>query len=319
MLNDHDKLVVYLDPDTLKYLYLSYTKQRNYPVMNKLFTLLHEGYQNNFVVTPLTLEHIQPFIEEQNVSTDFFNMMGAMGQLQFFQRFTIRTLQLIRVINHFFDQTYSKPVWRDAFSSDPNALYAPSFNQYLSNSAMNVQKAIAREKKNSQIYFFINSFREGKPLESIAPEYFAFLWDQFPDLIKPYLPMDGDPEYHFRQFLEFDGLQEIPEFHIIANILYPLFETYGIKDIELGLRDDLLLAAETVAAYMPYTHFYVTTVDVAELVIMTRINESYGVRVYDHNESSLYKLINDLGEELKRRRSQVKKRITHTAFRKPRF
>jgi len=127
------------------------------------------------------------------------------------------------------------------------------------------------------------------------------------------------PEYHIKRFLEFDEIKEIPEFHIIANILYPLFDTYGIKDIELGLKDDLLLAAENISAYMPYCNYYVTTVDVAELVIMTRINEPYGVRVYDHNESSLYKLINDLTEGIKQKKSEVKKHITHTAFRKTRF
>lgn len=319
MLNENEKLIVYLDPETLRYMFLSFTKQRNYPVMNKLFTMLSEGYKNNYILTPLTFEHILPFIKEQKIDTRFLNMMGSMGQLQFFQRFTIRTLQLIRVINYFFEQRYTKPVWRDAFPSNPNDKYAPGFNNYLSNSAQNVQKAIEREKKNSQIHYFISAFKQGKPLESIAPEYFQYLWEQFPDLIQPYLPIDGPPEYHIGQFLEFDEIKEIPEYHIIANVLYPLFETFGIDDIELGAKDELLLAAETLAAYMPYTNYYVTTVDIAELVIMSRINEPYEVKVYDHNESSLYKLINDLSDDLKLLRGRIKRPTSRTTFRKTRF
>ena len=319
MLNTTDRYIVFLDSDTLKFMYLSYIKSRNYPVMNKLYTLLHEGYKSNLVITPISFNHILPYIDKNMISNEFLNMMGSIGQIQFHQSFTIRTLQLIRVINSFFGQNYEKPIWRDSFSSYPDEKYNPGFNKYHSISAQNVLKAIEREKNSSQIYFFIESFKEGKTIEDIAGEYFKYLWEKFPDIIKPYLPVDGDPEYYFKSFIENEEIKNIPEYHIVSNILYPLFEKYGIKDVEYGLKDDLLLAAETTAAYMPYCHYYVTTVDVAELVMITRMNEPYDVNIYDHNESSLYRLIDDLTESLKVKRVESKKKISKTAFRKSRF
>jgi len=301
MINATDRYIVFLDSDTLKFMYLSYIKSRNYPVMNKLYTLLHEGYKSNLVVTPISFNHILPYIDKNLISIEFLNMMGSIGQIQFHQRFTIRTLQLIRVIKY------------------PDEKYNPGFNKYHSISAQNVLKAIDREKNSSQIYFFIESFKKGKTIEVIVGEYFKYLWGKFPDIIKPYLPVDGDPEYYFKSFIENEEIKDIPEYHIVSNILYTLFETYGIEDVEYGLKDDLLLAAETTAAYMPYCHYYITTVDFAELVMMTRINETYNVNIYDHNESSLYRLIDDLTESLKVKRTESKKKISKTAFRKSRF
>ena len=89
-----------------------------------------------------------------------------------------------------------------------------------------------REKNNSQIYFFIENFKEGNPLDSIAGEYFNYLWEKFSDLVKPYLPVDGSYEYYMKKFLEYEDIKDIPEFHIISNILYPLFETLGIENVE---------------------------------------------------------------------------------------
>ncbi len=319
MLNNFDKYIVYLDPDTLQYMYYSYSKTRNYPVMNKLFTLLSEGYSNNFIVTPICLDHILPFIKENTINPDFLNMMGAVGQVQFYQRFTIRTLQLIRIINHFFNKRYNKPSWRDAFSSDPDETYAQGFNQYLSYSAQNVIKGIAREKRNSQMFFFINSFKEGRNIDEIAPSYFKYLWQKFPDLIKPYLPCDGDPEYQMKKFFEYEEIKEIPEFNIIGNILYPLFETYGIRDVENGLKDDLLNAAESMAAIMPYCHFYVSNIEIAEIAMMTGVNAPYNTRIYDHNESSLYRMINDIQDALQNKNSNKNNGISRSSFRKTRF
>ena len=99
MLNNTMKIVVYLDADTLEYMYLTYTKKRNYAVMRKLFTILHEGFINNFLVTPLSLDHLYHYIEENNTDRNFLNMMGEFGQVQFLQRFTVRMLQLIRGVN----------------------------------------------------------------------------------------------------------------------------------------------------------------------------------------------------------------------------
>jgi len=316
MLNLTDRYVVYLDSDTLRYMYLNYTKARNYPVMTKLYSLLSEGYKNNLVVTPLTFDHVAPYINESKIEIEFLNMMAGMGQLQFLQRLTVRTLQLIRVINSYFEQNYKRPVWKDAFTTDPDEHYMPGFNKYHSLSPQIVSNALEREKKSSKIYFFIESFKEGKSIECVAEEYYSFLWEEFPDLITPYLPIDGPPEIHFNSFIKKEEIQDIPEFHIISSILYPLFETTGIKEIEMGSKDDLLFAAETMAAYMPYCNFYITTVDIAELALITGINLSYTVQVYDHNESSLYKFINDLALSLKTKDTHSQKKLSQTIFRK---
>ncbi len=316
MLNDTRKFVVYLDPDTLEYMYLNYTKKRKYPVMNKLYTLLHEGFVNNLLVVPLSMDHLLPYIKENQIDSGFINMMGELGQVRFLQRFTVKTLQLIRIINRFFDHNYSKPVWKDAFSTDPDEKYCLGFNKYNSITVQNVLKAYEREKKHSQLYDFIESYKNEKPVESVAGSHFNFLWEQFSDLIKPYLPKNGEPEFHIKSFLEYGDIKEIPEFHIASSILYPIIEAYGIGDIEYGLKDEVLFAAENVAAYMPFCHFYVTTVDIVELVVKTKINEMYYVKVYDHNESSLYKFIKDLSEATKAKREFQGKEMKKTIFRR---
>ncbi len=319
MLNNYNHYIVYLDPDTLKFMFYSYTKSRNYPVMNKLYSLIREGYLNNLIITPVSFDHISPCINDNKIEAEFLNMMGSLGQMQFHQRFTVRTLQLIRVINSFFNNDYKKPLWRDAFSSDPDEKLQPGFNKHLSISVQNVLKAVEREKNNSKVYYFIENFKNEKPLDKLAKDYFSFLWEQFPDLIKPYLPADGDYEYYMKKFLEYDEIREIPEYYIISSLLYPLIETYGIQDVEYGLKDDLLLAAENAAAYMPFCNFFVTTVDIAELIIMTGIDEVFNVKVYDHNESSLYKLIDDLNDVLKRKKSEIKAQKSETIFRKSKY
>jgi len=319
MLNNTQRYIVYLDPDTLQYMFLSYTKSRNYPVMNKLYSVLHEGYRDNLVVTPLTFEHIVPFIHDKKIEPEFLDMMWKIGQVQFFQRFTVRILQLIRVINFFFKQNYKKPVWRDAFSSNPDEKFMRGFNKYYANNAKNVLKSIEREKNNSHIYYFIDSFKDNKALDSIAVNYFRHQCEQFHDLIQPYLPLDGNHEYHMNEFCEYDGIKDIPEYQIISTILYPLFERYGIQEIESGMKDNVLTAVETLAAYMPYCHFYITSVEIAELMNMTGVDDLYGVNVYDNNEDSLYKIIADLTEALKQKRIESQKKATGTAFRKRRF
>ena len=225
MLNNTDKFVVYLDPNTLEYMYLNYSEKRNYPVMNKLYSLLQEGFVNNIVVTPLSMDHLRLYIDEKKINTVFLNMIGGLGQVQFLQRFTVRMLQLIRVINFFFEQRYKKLLWKDAFSSDPNERYIQGFNKYHSITARNVIMAYEREKKHSQIINFIEKFKEGKPAESIAADYFRFMWEQFPDLIEQYMPVDGSYDTNMKTFLEYDAIIDIPEFHIISGILYPLFKT----------------------------------------------------------------------------------------------
>ncbi|MCE5251018.1 hypothetical protein LLG96_12435 [bacterium] len=299
MLNRTDKFVVYLDIDTLEYMYLDYTNERSYPVMKKLYALLHEGFVNNWLLVPLSMDFILAFIKDNRIDQQFLNMMGGIGQIQFHQRFTLKTLQLIRIINSFFENTYTKPMWRDAFVRNPDERYTPGFNKYGSISAQNALTALEREKKTSQIYQFIESYKVGKQVDSLAGLHFRSLWEEFPDLIIPYLPAVGTPQVHMNKFLEYEYIKDIPEFHILSNVLYPLLDAYGIEEVEAGKRDSELLAAETIASYMPYCHFYVTNVDIAELINMNGINDIYNVRVYDHNESSLYKLIHDITERFK--------------------
>lgn len=314
MLNNTKKYIVYLDPDTLEYMFLTYTERRNYPVMRKLFAVLREGFTRNLLVSPLSLEHLYPYIEENKIDRQFLNMMGEFGQVQFLQRFTVRTLQLIRVVNFFFEQMYKKDPWKDAFSSDPDERYTPGFNKYHSITAQNILTALEREKKLSQVYDFIEKFKTGRKAGSIASDYYRFLWDQFPDVMRPYLPVDGDPDEHMAGFFSFEDIKDIPEFHIISNTLYPLFETYGIQDIEFGLKDDILLAAETAAAYVPYCHYFVTASDIAELFLINGISEIYNVKIYDNNESSLYKLIDDIKEALDTKKRSSKKETGKSIF-----
>jgi hypothetical protein len=305
MLNFFDKYIVYLDPETLKYMFLNYSGARKYPVMTKLFNLLRESYLNNQVVTPISFEQIQPFIVDKKIELDFINMMGELGQIKFNQRFTIRTLQFIRIINSFFVQNFRKPMWKDAFSHDPDEKYQTGFNTYQAFTVQAVANAIEREKNNSMIYYFLKSFRDGKSVDEIAGLYYSMLWERFPDVITPFLPMDGTPEHHIKRFIQNDDIKEIPEYHIISNLLFPIFETYGIDKVETGSQDDLLIASEVSAAYLPYCHFFVSTADVAELIMMTGINSQYNAFVYDNNESSLYKLISDLTNAIKTKKATL--------------
>ena len=299
MLNTTEKLIIYLDNDTLKYLFYDFSGERSYPVMKKLYALLHDGFVNDWLCTPFTIDSVPGFIKENRIEQKFLEMMGGIGQVQYHQRFTIKTLQLIRIINSFFDNHYTKPMWRDAFSVNPDENYTPGFNKYNSVNAKNAFLALEREKKTSQIFEFIESYKAGKEADSLAGAHFRFLWDEFPDLIIPFLPTVGTPESHMTTFLDYDAIKDIPEFHILSNVLYPLLDAYGIEEVEAGKHDSALLASEIIASYMPYCHFYVTSVDIAELVMMSGINKPYNVRIYDHNESSLYKLINDITEMYK--------------------
>lgn len=317
MLNTTEKFIVYLDNDTLNYLFLDYSGERSYPVMKKLYALLHDGFINDWLCTPFSIDSVPHFIKENRIKQKFLDMMGGIGQVQFHQRFTIKTLQLIRIINSFFDNHYNKPMWRDAFSVSPDEHYTAGFNKYSSINAKNAFQSLDREKRTSRIFEFIESYKEGKEAESLAGAHFKSLWDEFPDLIIPFLPKMGTPESHMTTFLEYDTIKEIPEFHILSNVLYPLLDAYGIEEVEAGKHDAALLTSEIIASYMPYCHFYVSSVDIAELVMMTGINKTYNVRIYDHNESSLYKLINDITENYKAK-NKYKKGTTknQTMFRK---
>ncbi len=316
MLNKTEKRVVYLDNETLGYMYLTYTGERTYPVMRRLFQVLREGYVADRLVTPLSIDHVFPYIENNQIEKPFLNMLGELGQVQFHLRYTIKTLQLIRVINYFFDNIYSKPVWRDAFTADPDDKYRIGFNGYSAITATNVNQAMSREKNYSQVFEFIESYKEGKPVEEIASSHYRTLGEQFPDLIGPYLPAVGSAESHMSRFLSREEVKEIPEFHIISSILYPMLEAYGIEHVEHGLRDNELLAAEVVASYLPYCHYYVAKVDIAEVLSMSGIPETYNVRIYDHNESSLYRLIQDITEDNKRDTMKKEMMTRRTMFRR---
>lgn len=297
MLNKTGKKIVYLDKETLKYLYLTYTGEKVYPVMKKLYTALNDGFVNNRLVTPLELDYVLPYIDNNKIKNEFLSMMGGIGQVQFHQRFTIKTMQLIRIISHYFDNPSDKPMWRDAFTNDPDERYKLGFNRYSSITAQHAIQAISREKQYSQVFEFIESYRSGTPAENMATLHFRSLWEQFPDLIRPALPTIGSPDTHMNRFLEHEEIRDIPEFHIISGILYPMVDAYGIELVEHGVRDEELLAAEAVASYLPYCHYYVTKVDIAEVLSMSGVPDTYDVRIYDHNESSLFRLIHDISED----------------------
>lgn len=316
MLNRTGKRIVYLDSETLGYMYLTYTGERTYPVMRRLFQVLHEGYISDRLVMPLSLDHVYPYIENNQIEKPFLAMLGELGQVQFHNRFTIKTLQFIRIINHFFENHYTKPIWRDAFINEPDEKYRYGFNGYASITAMNVNQAMSREKSHSQVFEFIESYKDGKPAEEMAAVHYRTLWEHSPDLIRPYLPAVGLPEMHMERFLAREEIKEIPEFNIISAILYPMLEAYGIQHVEHGLRDEELFAGEVVAAYLPYCHYYVTKVDIAEVLSMSGIPETYNVRIYDHNESSLYRLIQDITEDDKRDAMQRELSTRRTMFRR---
>jgi len=316
MLNQTQKKIVYLDNETLRYMFYTYTGEREYPVMKKLYAILCDGFMKDWLVTPLSVDHVLPYIIDNNVEASFLAMMGGIGQVQFHQRFTIKTLQFIRIINHFFNNSYGKPLWRDAFTSDPDEKFRQDFNRYASISAQNVFQAVSREKNYSQVFKFIESYKSGNAVEEIAAQHFRSIWDQFPDLIKPFLPTAGEPETHIIKFLENGDIREIPEFHILATVLYPMVKAYGIDQIEHGLRDEELLAAESIAVYLPHCHYYVTKVDIAEILTKSDVQETYHVRVYDHNENSLYRLIEGLTEDCKNEVSRKEYQSRKTIFQK---
>ena len=316
MLNRSEKYIVYLDPDTLQYMYLDYIGARSYPVMKRLYATLHDGFVSNHLAVPISIDTIPQFIKENRIEQQFLSMMGGIGQVQFLQRFTIKTLQLIRIINSVYKNTYKKPVWRDAFSVNPDEKYAPEFNKYGSISAKNVNNALEREKKSSQIFEIIDSYKKGKQVKAVARDHFISLWDKFSDLISPYFPKIGSPDSYMNEFLEFDEIKDIPQFHILSSIVFPLLDAYGVKEVESGMKDQELLAAETMSVYLPYCNFYVTAVDIAELVIMNGMNDLYSVKVYDHNESSLYSMIQNLNDVYKAKINIEKTSKSQTMFKK---
>jgi hypothetical protein len=53
MLNRTEKKIVFLDQETLRYMYLTFTGEKVYPVMKKLYATLVEGYESDRLVTPL--------------------------------------------------------------------------------------------------------------------------------------------------------------------------------------------------------------------------------------------------------------------------
>ena len=95
-----------------------------------------------------------------------------------------------------------------------------------------------------------------------------------------------------------------------------MVKAYGIDQIEHGLRDEELLAAESIAVYLPHCHYYVTKVDIAEILTKSDVQETYHVRVYDHNENSLYRLIEGLTEDCKNEVSRKEYQSRKTIFQK---
>ena len=316
MLNRTEKNIVYLNNDTLKYMYMDFTGARSYPVMKKLYTTLRDGFTNNWLVTPLSIDSIPHFIQDNRIDSKYLEMMSGIGHAQFLQRFTIKILQLIRIINSYYDNAYKKPFWRDSFSVNPDEKYSSEFNRYSSMNAKNIFRLLEREKNNSQILEHLHSFKTGEMIKKVAQTHFFSLWEKSSDLISPYLPRMGSSESYMRDFLENDEIKDIPQFHILSSVFYPLIDMYGLEEIEAGLKDKEIIAAETMSVLMPYCHYYVTTADIAELVVTNGFNYDYNVKVYDDNESSLYTMINDVYDAYKMKskisKSAAKKRTENT-------
>jgi hypothetical protein len=316
MLNKTEKKIVYLDNEALRYMYYSYTGERSYPVMKKLYTLLHEGYLNNWLVTPLSNDHILPYLRESSIEPRFFAMMGGIGQVQYFQRFTVKTLQLIRVLNNVFGNKYDKPPWRDVFTSDPDEKTKTGFNRYTSINNVNVSQANSRENNYSHIHEFIEGYKIGTPVEKLAQLHFKTIWEQFPDLMKPHLPRVGAAETHRNTFLANEDIKDIPEFHILSSLLYSLFETSGMASVEQGELDEELLAAEIMSSYLPYCNYFVTRDNIAELAVKLGIDVFYNTRVYGLNENSLFLLIDEITEDHKTALKEQNTNSQHTIFQK---
>ena len=316
MLNKTEKKIVYLDSETLRYMYYSYTDERSYPVMKKLYSLLHEGYVNNWLVTPLSNDHILPYIRENSIEPHFFSMMGGIGQVQYFQRFTVKTLQLIRVLNNVFGNEYEKPPWRDVFTGDPDEKTTTGFNRYTSINSLNVIQTNSREKIYSHVHEFIEGYKTGTPIEKLAQLHFKTIWEQFPDFMKHHLPRVGAAETHRNIFLANEDLKDIPEFHILFSLLYSLFQASGIASVEQGARDEELLTAEIMSSYLPYCHYFVTKISIAELAVTLGIDVFYNVRVYEHNESSLFRLIDEIKEDRKTAQKEQSMSGQRTIFQK---
>ena len=183
MLNSSGKKIIYLDRETLRYLFYTYTGERTYPVMKKLYALLSEGFTKDWLVTPLAIDTVAQYIKDNRIDQAFLTMMGSMGQVQFHQRFTIKTLQLIRVLNNFFEMEYNKAPWRDTFASDPDERYRAGFNRYSALTPMNVLQIVSREKNYSQMYQFIDSFKAGIPIAEMATRHFRSLERKSPSLL----------------------------------------------------------------------------------------------------------------------------------------
>ena len=143
-------------------------------------------------------------------------------------------------------------------------------------------------------------------IEKVAQSHFFSLWEKSSDLISPYFPRMGSPESYMEDFLENDEIKDFPQFHILSNVFYPLLDAYGIEEVEDCLKDKEIIAAETMSVLMPYCHYYVTTSDIAELVVMNGFNYDYNTKVYDDNESSLYKMINEIYDAYKMKSKMVK-------------
>jgi hypothetical protein len=172
------------------------------------------------------------------------------------------------------------------------------------------------KRTTHRCFKFIESYKSGNAVEEIAAQHFRSIWDQFPNIIKTFLPTAGAPETHIIKFLENGDIREIPEFHILATVLYPMVKAYGIDQIEHGLQDEEILAAESIAIYLPHYHYYVTKVDIAEILTKSDVQETYHVRVYGHNESSLYRLIEGLTEDCKNEVSRKEYQSRKTIFQK---
>ena len=70
------------------------------------------------------------------------------------------------------------------------------------------------------------------------------------------------------------------------------------------------------SSYLPYCHYFVTKVSIAELAVTLGIDVFYNVRVYEHNESSLFRLIDEIKEDRKTAQKEQSMSGQRTIFQK---
>ena len=174
-----------------------------------------------------TCDHtVAQYIKDNRIDQAFLTMMGSMaGPVP--SAVHNQTLQLMGVLNNFFEMEYNSPLERH-IRERSDERYRAGFSRYSALTPMNVLQIVSREKNYSRcISSSIHSGRayhrgDGNPA-------FPFPLGKGYDLVRPYLPSIGAPESHIARF-DNDEIREIPN-----SISCPRFphhvDAYGIDHL----------------------------------------------------------------------------------------